>query len=152
MKKLLLPLFAICLAIPGYSQTCEEREDKLLGMMGSLTAGFLYNTYAVIGSIGDGYGHDAYNAATVTDLMNAQKKLADNMIGLLEKTISDGAFKDQADKDYLSSTVSIIKGLRLQVERFLLIVKKNNQKNIDAYDEQRNKNWKDLSKLMGIKE
>lgn len=152
MKKLLIPLLALCVAIPGYSQTCEERESKLLGMMGSLTAGFLYNTYGVIGSLGDGYGHDAYNATTVTDLMNAQKKLADNMIGLLEKTITDGAFKEKADKDYLSSTVSIIKGLRTQVELFLLIVKNKSQKNVDAYNEQRNKNWKDLSELMGIKE
>ena len=120
--------------------------------MGSLSAGFLYNTYGLIGSIADGFGHDAYNATTVTDLMNAQIKLADNMTGLLEKMIAENAFKDDADKNYISSAVAIIKGMKTQIGLFLVLVKDRTQKNVDAYDAQRNKNWKDLSKLMGVKE
>ncbi|MBC7872912.1 MAG: hypothetical protein H7Y01_02890 [Ferruginibacter sp.] len=151
MKKIFLACL-LAASLHSFPQTCEEREDKLLGVMGSLSAGFLYNTYGLIGSIADGYGYDAYTAATVTDLLNAQKKLADNMIVLLEKMVSEGAFKDKADNEYVLSSVSLLKGFKTQADLFLSIVKNKTQKNIDAYDDQRNKNWRDLSKLMGVKE
>lgn len=152
MKKILVALCMLAVTSSSFAQTCEEREDKLLGIMGSLSAGFLYNTYGLIGSLADGYGHDAYDATTVTDLLNAQKKLSDNMIGLFEKAINENAFKDLKDKDYLVASISIIKGFKTQIELLLKVVKNNSQNNLDNYDTQRNKNWKDLSKLMGIKE
>ena len=152
MKKILVAICLLAFASNSFAQTCEEREDKLLGMMGSFSAGFLYNTYGLIGSIADGYGHDAYNTTTATDLLTAQKKLADNMISLFEKTINENAFKDQKDKDYLTSCVAIIKGFKTQIDLLLKIVKNNSQNNLDNYDVQRTKNWKDISKLMGIDE
>ncbi len=152
MKKILVALCMLAISSTGFTQTCEEREDKLLVLMGSLSAGFLYNTYGLIGSIADGYGHDAYNATTVTDLLNAQKKLADNMIGLLEQKVNDNTFKAETDKNYIASIVGIMKGLKIQIDQFLKLVKNRNQDNLDAYDAQRTKNWKDLSKLMGIEE
>jgi hypothetical protein len=152
MKKIILAL-VILISVPGaFSQTCEEREDKLLGIMGGLSAGFLYNTYGLIGSIADGYGQDAYSESTVTDLLEAQKKLADNMIALLDKMVVENAFKKQTDKDYVASSVVVIKGLKTQVQLLINLIKNKTQKNITAYDEQRNKNWKNLSKLMGVDE
>lgn len=152
MKKILVGLCMMATTLTGFTQTCEEREDELLVVMGSLSAGFLYNTYGLIGSIADGYGHDVYNASTVTDLLTAQNKLADNMIALLEEKVRENIFKAESNKNYMTNSVSIIKGLKAQIDLFLKLVKNKNQKNLDAYDEQRTKNWKDLSKLMGIEE
>ncbi|MDZ4806775.1 MAG: hypothetical protein SGI96_00740 [Bacteroidota bacterium] len=152
MKKIILALVVFIISHKAISQTCEEREDQLLGMMGGLSAGFLYNTYGLIGSIADGYGQDAYSESTVIDLLAAQKKLADNMIALLDKMITENAFKKQTDKDYVVSCVAIIKGLKNQVQLLINLIKNKTQKNIAAYDEQRNKSWKNLSKLMGVDE
>ncbi len=152
MKKIILSLVIFTVSHKAISQTCEEREDKLLSVMGGLSAGFLYNTYGLIGSIADGYGQDAYSESTVTDLLEAQKKLADNMIGLLDKMVVENAFKKQTDKDYVVSSVVVIKGLKIQVQLLVNLIKNKTQKNIAAYDEQRNKNWKNLSKLMGVDE
>jgi len=152
MKKIILSLAILIVSPVTFAQTCEEREDKLLGMMGGLSAGFLYNTYGLIGSIADGYGQDAYSESTVIDLLEAQKKLADNMITLLDKMVVENAFKKQTDKDYVVSSVAIIKGLKIQVQLLVSLIKNKTQKNIAAYDQQRNKNWKDLSKLMGVDE
>lgn len=120
--------------------------------MGSLSAGFLYNTYGLIGSIADGFSHDAYDENTTTDLLNAQKKLADNMVSLFEKIIGENALKDQKDKDYLTAFISIIKGFKTQVDLLLKVVKNNSKNNLDNYETQRTKSWKDISQLMGIKE
>lgn len=152
MKKILLALCLLAVTSAGFTQTCEQREDKLLGIMGSLSAGFLYNTYGLIGSIADGFSHDAYDETTTTDLLNAQKKLADNMITLFEKIIGENALKDQKDKDYLAASVAIIKGFKTQVDLLLKVVKNNSKNNLDNYETQRTKSWKDISQLMGIKE
>jgi len=152
MKKILFALCLLAVTSAGFTQTCEQREDKLLGIMGSLSAGFLYNTYGLIGSIADGFSHDAYDETTTTDLLNAQKKLADNMITLFEKIIGENALKDQKDKDYLAASVAIIKGFKTQVDLLLKVVKNNSKNNLDNYETQRTKSWKDISQLMGIKE
>ena len=74
------------------------------------------------------------------------------MIALLEQKVRENIFKAESNKNYMTNSVSIIKGLKAQIDLFLKLVKNKNQKNLDAYDEQRTKNWKDLSKLMGIEE
>jgi hypothetical protein len=152
MKKLIMALSVLLIAGGTFSQSCEEREDQLLGMMGGMSAGFLYNTYGLIGSIGDGYRSDAYDLATVTDLLDAQIKLAGNMIVLLEKKISGNAFKKESNKTYISSSMEVIKGLKIQAQLLLALVKNDSPKNRNAYGEQRDKNWKDISQLMGISE
>lgn len=152
MKKFILSILLIFVYLHSFSQTCEERESKLLSLMGSFSAGFLYNTYGLIGSIADGYEQGAYNATTVTDLLDAQKTVADNMTNSLEKMSTENVFLKQTDKEYVVAIINIIKGLKIQSQFLLAIVKSKTQKNSIAYEEQRNKNWKDLSKLMGIKE
>ncbi len=152
MKKIIFPFLLFFACFNSYSQTCEERESKLLSLMGSFSAGFLYNTYGLIGCIADGFEQGAYTATTVTDLLDAQKKVADNMTNSLEKMSSENVFLKQTDKEYVVALINIIKGLKIQSQLLLGIVKNKTQKNSIAYEEQRNKNWKDLSKLMGIKE
>ena len=152
MKKFILPILLIFICFHSFSQNCEEREGKLLSLMGSFSAGFLYNTYGLIGSIADGFEQGAYNATTVMDLLDAQKTVADNMTNSLEKMTTENVFLKQTDKEYVVALINIIKGLKIQSQFLLAIVKNKTQKNRFAYEEQRNKNWKDLSKLMGIKE
>lgn len=152
MKKLILPILLFFVCFNSFSQTCEERENKLLNLMGSFSAGFLYNTYGLIGSIADGFELGAYNATTVTDLLDAQKTVADNMINAVEKISAENVFFKQTDKEYVVALINSIKGLKIQSQLLLVIVKNKTQKNSTAYEEQRTKNWKDLSKLMGIKE
>ena len=152
MKKIILILLIAGLCSKAYSQTCEEREQKLLVVMGGFSAGYLYNTYGMIGSIADGFGHAVYETETVADLIKAQEKLAENIITLLEKSVTENVFASETDKNYINSSVTILKGLKKQMS--LLIVYSNNKskKNLDALEAQRNQNWKDLSKLMGVKE
>jgi len=152
MKKYLLILATLFVFTNSFSQTCEEREDKLLSAVGGFSAGLLYNTYGLIGSVGDAFGKDAYTAETVTDLMNAQKNMADNLIKLIDGLITDNALKDENDKNYIIATKEIIAGLKKQAEILADYAKTNSSQQQKAYEQQRQKNWKDISKLMGIEE
>lgn len=152
MKKIFFALLVLIISVNSFSQTCEEREDKLLSAVGGFSAGLLYNTYGLIGSVADAFGKDAYSAETVTDLMNAQKNMADNIIKMLDGLIKDNALKDENDKNYVIATKDIIAGLKKQAEILADYAKTNSSQQQRAYEQQRQKNWKDISKLMGIEE
>jgi threonyl-tRNA synthetase len=152
MKKILVAICLFVIALPSFSQTCEEREGKLLSAVGSFSAAALYNTYGTIGAIGDAFGNDAYTAETVTDLINAQKSLIDNLVKVLDDLKSAKALASQSDIDYATSAGNIFKGLKSQAQLILNYTKNKTQANLDLYETQRKKNWKEISKLMGIEE
>ena len=153
MKNVFMTLvFLVALHLPGSSQTCEEREKQLLSTVGSFSAGYLYNTYGVIGSVSDGFGNNVYSTETVNDLLEEQKKVLDNMIKSMGTLVEGGFIKDSSDISYIRSSISLMKGLKKQAELMQEYAKRKTQSRLNEYDEQRRKNWKDLSKMMGIDE
>ena len=152
MKKHIIILFLLIASISSFSQTCEERESKLLEAVGGFSAGMLYNTYGLIGSISDGYAHDAYDALTVSNLMDAQKKVTETLAKMLEELKNGGYLKDIKDQDYAGSVINILKGLKKQAQLLEDYTDNKNRQKQDAYEEQRKQNWSAISKLMGIEE
>ena len=152
MRKCILILCLIIASLSSFSQTCEERENKLLEVIGGFSAGMLYNTHGLIGSISDGFTHDAYDAVTLSDLMDAQIKVADNLIKMLEELKTGGLLKDEKDQDYSNSVITILKGLKKQAQLLEVYADRKSMQNQNAYDDQRKQNWSAISKLMGIEE
>jgi hypothetical protein len=152
MKRHIIILFLLIISISSFSQNSEEREPKLLETLGGFSAAMLYNTYGLIGSISDGFTHDAYDAATVTDLMDAQKKVADNLVKMLEDLKNGGFLKDKKDQDFAVSVINILKGLKKQAQQLEDYTNNKSKQKQDAYEEQRKQNWSAISKLMGIEE
>jgi len=152
MKKILISFCLLVTSFTGFTQTCEEREGKLLEAVGSFSAGLLYNTYGVIGSIADGYAHDAYDLQTVNDLLDAQKRLTDNLVKVLDDLKSGNFLKDKSDQDYSVSAIDVLKGLKKQAQLLQDYAKTSNKQKQSDYEDQRKKNWNDISKLMGIDE
>jgi hypothetical protein len=152
MRNHIIVLFLLTASVKGFSQSCEERESKLLEAFGGFSAGMLYNTYGLIGSISDGYTHDAYDALTISDLMDAQKKLADNLVKVLEDLKSGGYLKDKKDQDFTGSVINILKGLKKQAQLLEDYADNKSRQKQEAYEEQRKQNWSAISKLMGIEE
>jgi hypothetical protein len=152
MRKHIIVLFLLTASISSSSQTCEERENKLLKGFGGFSAGMLYNTYGLIGSISDGFAHDAYDALTISNLMDAQKKVADNLVKVLDELKSGGYLKDKKDQDFADSVINTLKGLKKQAQLLVDYADNKNRQKQDAYEVQRKQNWSALSKLMGIDE
>lgn len=152
MKKLFIALALFAASVSCFSQNCEERENKLLEAFGEFSAGMLYNTYGLIGSISDGFTHEAYDAVTISDLMGAQKKVADNLVKVLEELKTGRFFKDEKDQDFASSLINILKGLKMQAQLLEDYADNKSRQKQDAYEAQRKINWSAISKLMGIEE
>lgn len=152
MRKFIIAIIVLTTSITGIAQNCEEREKKMLGVFGGISAGYLYNAYGLIGSISDGYVHDAYDAVTVSELMDAQIKVADNLVKMLEDMNYREFLKDKKDQDYTASVINILNGLKKQAQLLEDYADNKSRQKQDAYAAQRKQNWSAISKLMGIEE
>lgn len=152
MKKLIIVSIVTMMAINVHSQETEKRENNLFELFNNFSTAYLFNTYALIGSIADGYDKNAYDENTVTDLLNAQKKLATDLVVLIENKLKGEVFTIERRKKYLESFIPILNEFNLQIDLFFKVLKNNSRKNVDAYVEQRKKSWKDISNLVGLKD
>ena len=152
MKNHIISFLFLLATVNSFSQSCEEREHKLLEAFGGFSAGMLYNTYGFIGGISDGYVHDAYDALTISELMDAQKKLTDNLVKILEALKNGGFLKDKEDQDFTNSMINILKGLKKQAQLLEDYANNKSRQKQEAYEAQRKENWSAISKLMGIAE
>jgi hypothetical protein len=105
----------------------------------------------MIGSISDGFSNDVYNAKTVTDLLNAQYKVLDHLASVTDKLNSENTLSDPQDRNYASTTSTILTGLKKQANLMIEYVKSKTPQRMEAYEAQRNQNWDSIAELMGIK-
>lgn len=157
MKKILISAAISLFSLHSFSQDstaniCEQREARLMETMNSFSASLLYNTYGLIGSIFDGFQSDTYDGKISFDLLTGQKKMVANLITSLERSIEVNLFRDDINKNYMISYISILKGFDTQIDMMLKIVKNNTKKSIDIYLALRNQSWKQINQLMGIKD
>lgn len=147
---LLFTCLFLCLA--GPCQHCGVKEKKLLETFGGFSAAFLYNTYGMIGGIGDAYGQKAYDAETVNDLMDAQVKLIENLVKLVGTIENDSILSEEKDQHYAKGLIEILNGLKMQARLLQDYVRKKSRQKSDEYEEQGKKNWSAISRLMGVQE
>ena len=152
MRKTVLLLFSALLSLYSSSQDCGAREAKLFEYINNFSSAYLFNTYGLIGSIADAHANHAYEDGTVTDLLNAQKKLAADLSALIEKNLEADSLISSDRKGYLLSFTSVLKACNEQIDLYLKYMKNDSKKNRDAYVEARKKLWKDINTLYGIKD
>ncbi|MEO6612856.1 MAG: hypothetical protein ABIT05_10245 [Chitinophagaceae bacterium] len=150
MKKILLA-FLLLASLESFSQTCEEKETKLLQAVGGFSSALLYNTYGLIGSIADAYAKDVYTAEMVHNLMSAQKKMTGNLVVMLNNLVKDSVLR-QPDKDYAMAVTALLNSLQEEAGFLQEYADSNSGKKRKAYEDLHRKNWSAISRLMGIKE
>lgn len=152
MRKMLICGLLMLSALVTIAQPADGSDKKMMQALSAFSAATLYNTYGLIGSIGDGFGSDVYDAETARNLLNAQKDLMDNLVKLTEDLTLSGTVKDSASLVYLRTATGIMKDLKEQARLMTEYTKDKKRKILDAYEKQRNENWKSISRLMGVPE
>lgn len=150
MKKIILSVALFLLALPGFTQTCEEREAKLLESIGSLSAVYVYNTFTAIGSITDGYLKDAYKADFAVSILDEQENMLTVIIENMEGLVRDKSLKSQDDINYVKELSVLMKGLKKQSSLGRDFIKTAKTEISQEFEKQRKANWKKISDLLGI--
>lgn len=150
MKKILVLFSMAAISLSSHSQNCEEREANLLNTLGGMSAGFLYNTYVSIGSLSDGYAKDVYSKDLINSLVEEQTQLIENVRIMLNDLLVKKSLISDDDQKFVKQTMEIMNGLKEQARFLKEIANTNETAKKDAYQKQRQDNWKKISKLMGL--
>ena len=150
MKKIMLAVLLIGLIKPATAQTCEEREAKLLYIFGGATAVVMYNTYAFVGAVADAHAKKAYETDFSLQLLEEQVKFISNQLKLSDTLINANYVKSAEDRIFFSDYIGVLKGVQLQAQHYIDLVKTQHEDKRTAYNEQRKKNWAEIKRLLGI--
>ena len=91
------------------TQTCEQRESRLLSSYGTISAVAVYNTYITVGGITDLWTAKAYEDERVKTLFDEQKSMLTTLSDDLDKLVRDKALKSQDDIYYIQELNKIVK-------------------------------------------
>ncbi len=130
----------------------QTSNELLLETLGATSAGFIYNTYLAIGSIGDAYENGNTSAEDVKALMEEQVGLLRNLEESYSNLLSSGEITNQSDKDYIIELRETFSTLRMQADALITYAMEGGVPNADRFQEHRNKAWSLISDLMGLDE
>ncbi len=150
MKKILICLF---IGLLSFDQTrAQDSNDKtvVLETLGVLSAVTVYNTYLAIGAVADGYG-TTYEAEYAISLMNEQSSFLSKTQEQLDALVAT-KFLDENDKDFVKRTSECVNYLRNQAEAMAKYAKTEAQADLDSYNFYRDRAWKLIEDLLGLKE
>lgn len=150
MKKILLAVYLISLVQSSSAQTCEEREAKLLYIFGGTTAMVLYNTYAFVGVVCDAYAKKTYDSAFATQLLAEQISFISNQSKLNDTLLNAGYVRSAEDREFFTDYIGLLKGIQQQAQHYLDFIKSKSTLKQIAYEDQRQQNWEEIKRLLGI--
>jgi hypothetical protein len=149
MKKYMI--LALLSATMFLSQPAKA-QDKLLEVVGALSATALYDTYLVIGTLGDGWTKDLYESDHMILLLDEQIALCYSTAEQLELLESSGELLDEADRVFVLQIIGIFDGLADQAALLSDYVYSGLQEDADEFEVVRLENWSNISAVLGIGE
>jgi len=150
MKKFIL-IFALLISCSSVSKAQCDTEFR--EACGNASAMAVYNTYMLIGEVGDAYKRYAYNRDEVTAKMKTQTATLQTLINTFSKcrpTAGNGLNKD--DMQYIKELLRCLESLRLTAETLSNYVKDRNDASELAYNLSRLQAWTQISALLGLEE
>ena len=151
MRKISVLIICMMLAATTIqAQSCEDKKSRLLELTGSLSATLIYNTYLVIGSVGDGYQHEVYDSAQVEIIMKEQADMLTSNIKSLDELLTKKIFDDEDDKRFVTDINTIFKGLKEQANLLIDYVRKDSETIANQFQEKRLSNWQKIKILLGL--
>lgn len=150
MKKTCIVFLLILLSFTGFSQTAQQRENKLLGAIGLLTKNYLYNTYLTIGAVADGSVKDVYGDSLVVDLMNEQISIINSTKESFNGLITSKSLIDKNDEEFIKSLLPLLDGLAAQAKALIGVVKTGDSNYSTTYSTKRKENWKRICEALDI--
>jgi hypothetical protein len=116
-----------------------------LGMM-------LYNTYLAIGSVGDGFESEAFDAATVGQLMDEQINSMATVGEQLKKLDDPLVLEDESDRSFVRDAMLAMNDLSDMASHLKTYAGSKEDTAAEAFQTSRTNAWGRIAVLLGIEE
>ncbi|MBI3510917.1 MAG: hypothetical protein HY064_09635 [Bacteroidetes bacterium] len=150
LTTMLAILFA-AFSISSGAQTSTGKTAALqtIGMQGGLV---LYQTYQLIGAMNDGYINKAWEAKTVTDIMDEQVTMLDNMTAQYNTLLASKFLTDPSDTATVHEMMRGIQYLKDEAKGLHDMVTDNSDDAKKEYNTARDESWKIIADVLGLKD
>ncbi len=129
----------------------EEKANPLTTALGATGAQAVFSNYMAIAELADLFGAKAYDKGKVGELATMYGKLTEGAKESLTDLIDSGKL-NEGDTAAIREMVVINDLLTKMAGCIVSYAKESNADNEAAYDKNRQKAWKSISKFLGIKD
>jgi hypothetical protein len=150
MKIAILCLVSVlALTLPTQSVRAEGKANPFAVALGATGAQAVFSNYMAIAELADLYGAKAYDKDKATQLATMYAKLTESAKDSLTDLIDSGKL-NESDTTAVQQMVVINDLLGKTANGIVTYIKEPNEDNLAAYDKNRQKAWKSISKFLGI--
>jgi hypothetical protein len=153
MKKTALLLSAALLLslTTAPAQDPKAKADPVMHTVGALGAQGLFSTYMAIAELADLYGAKAYDKEKALQLAGGYAGLTEAAKDSLSDLVDSGKLSED-DEAAVTQMIAINDLLGKTAQGIITYIKDPTDENEAAYDKNRQKAWKGISKFLGIGE
>ncbi|MFZ5551778.1 MAG: hypothetical protein ACOZCO_01580 [Bacteroidota bacterium] len=145
--------FLFFMLMPAVILTSREAksqcESEILDSYGAVSSMYLYNTYIVIGSVGDGFEKGVYDAAYTKLIMNEQISAADNIISGYKAVLATGTITRE-DSVTLKEMADCCELLKAEATALNVYADDSSAINGDKFQEKRKAAWAKIAEILGF--
>lgn len=149
--KIITLICTAALLLTNFSFAAEEKANPLTTALGATGAQAVFTNYMAIAELADLFGAKAYDKKKVTELAGMYGKLTEGAKDSLTDLIDSGKLND-ADTAAIREMVVINDLLTKMSSCIVAYAKDSSDENEAAYDKNRQKAWKSITKFLGIQE
>ena len=125
-------------------------DGPMLEAFGGTLDMLLYNTYLAIGSVGDGFEHEAYDAATVGQLMDEQVASLSTVNAQLEKLDDMLVLEDESDRAFVRDAMRTMDDLGTMARSMKTYAGSLEGADAEAFQSARTSAWDRISALLRL--
>ncbi len=149
--KIITLICTASLLLTNFSHAAAEKANPIATALGATGAQAVFSNYMAIAELADLFGAKAYDKAKVTQLATMYGKLTDGAKESLTDLIDSGKL-NEGDTAAVREMVVINDLLTKMAGCIVAYAKDANEENEAAYDKNRQKAWKSITKFLGIQD
>ena len=149
MKKLLLLLVVVLIALQGQAQ---KGKDEALEALGGSCGLLLYNTFIIVGITADAYSAGTYDADKANQIIGEQLGGVETVEQQYNALVASGFLTDPSDVKFIKETVKAFDLVRAEANALLAFIQSGSDEDGAEYDSYRQKAWTEISRLLGFED
>lgn len=149
--KVITLICTAALLFTNFSSAAEEKANPIATALGATGAQAVFTNYMAIAELADLFGAKAYDKKKVTELASMYGKFTEGAKESLTDLIDSGKL-NEGDTSAVREMVVINDLLTKMTGCIVTFVKDPSEENQAAYDKNRQKAWKSITKFLGIQD
>jgi hypothetical protein len=153
MNRLVLSLLAAALLLPATSASAQDPNagNPIMHSFGAISAQALYTTYMAVAELGDLYAHKAYDKDKTIQVATSYVKFAEGAKESLSDLVASGKLNTE-DEGFVNQSIIVNDLLGKTAQALIEVATSPTDETKAAFEKNRQKSWKALSKMLGIEE